>query len=346
MKKKKPIVLTIPSPCSQKWEEMTKTSQGRFCDHCKKDVIDFSGLSDAALHQKMLSAPGSCGRFTNTQLNRLIFPLQQKKNPLRPLAGIAASLALLSACNEHTGDSKIQQPTSQHPTGKKEDKYTEVKNFCISGKVYDPNDMPIEMAEVRFNGEMVALTDKNGLFSFSPANPDTVRLNLLEFSYPGLETKSTNYHISHGNEGYTIRMQPKGVFTDHTIGFVDFRTKTEEFPFDEFVTIIHGELAPGYEKVISSLSALARSKPDKNKIEIFSCAKSKVETENITRLINSVEEYLVQKEGISRELITLKVLPYKKSLHNKIKITTTLIWEPNPSYYSSANTSPSQNKLL
>ena len=40
---------TIPSPCTESWDCMTSTKEGRFCQSCEKTVVDFTRMSDAEL---------------------------------------------------------------------------------------------------------------------------------------------------------------------------------------------------------------------------------------------------------------------------------------------------------
>ena len=50
MSKPASIQITIPSPCSQNWDEMIQGDTGRHCTHCQKTVIDFTSWSDANLY--------------------------------------------------------------------------------------------------------------------------------------------------------------------------------------------------------------------------------------------------------------------------------------------------------
>jgi hypothetical protein len=65
--------LSIPKPCHQGWENMVPNHEGRYCNACAKTVIDFSVMSDEAIQQYFIKAgnEGVCGRFKNTQLERI-----------------------------------------------------------------------------------------------------------------------------------------------------------------------------------------------------------------------------------------------------------------------------------
>ena len=75
----KQLQLSVPIPCRENWDNMTKVEKGKFCASCQKQVIDFSTMSDreiATFFKKpilSLSKDGSvCGRFMQHQLERPI----------------------------------------------------------------------------------------------------------------------------------------------------------------------------------------------------------------------------------------------------------------------------------
>ncbi len=76
------IKINIAEPCHENWQNMTGTEQGRFCGACKKEVIDFTMLSDNEVYKTMLRSDNDlCGRFLSTQLNNEIeYKLERKQN--------------------------------------------------------------------------------------------------------------------------------------------------------------------------------------------------------------------------------------------------------------------------
>jgi hypothetical protein len=70
----KHIQLSIADPCHENWDNMTAAEKGRFCGSCKKQVIDFTNMSDAQLAAffKKPSTGSVCGRFYEDQLDRSI----------------------------------------------------------------------------------------------------------------------------------------------------------------------------------------------------------------------------------------------------------------------------------
>lgn len=70
----KKLQLSIPEPCHENWDNMTAVQQGKFCDSCQKQVVDFSIMSDRQLAEffKKPSTGSVCGRFMTDQLDRNI----------------------------------------------------------------------------------------------------------------------------------------------------------------------------------------------------------------------------------------------------------------------------------
>ncbi|GAB3827212.1 hypothetical protein [Hymenobacter jeollabukensis] len=70
------LVVTVPQPCHENWEQMTSAGRGRHCLACRKVVVDFTRMSDAELLRWFSHATdNACGRFRPNQLDRpLITP--------------------------------------------------------------------------------------------------------------------------------------------------------------------------------------------------------------------------------------------------------------------------------
>lgn len=97
LKKPLPIQITIPKPCSEDWDKMAPNELGRFCAHCQRTVIDFTGWSDTALYQFIVQNRGTktCGQFLITQLNRNIcLPPQPHSKLYRIFIGLGLTLLL------------------------------------------------------------------------------------------------------------------------------------------------------------------------------------------------------------------------------------------------------------
>lgn len=64
--------VTIAEPCLQNWNEMDRGEGFNFCKACSKNVIDFSGHTNAEIISVLAGASSSvCGRLSHTQLIQL-----------------------------------------------------------------------------------------------------------------------------------------------------------------------------------------------------------------------------------------------------------------------------------
>jgi hypothetical protein len=68
----KQLELTIPTPCHENWDKMTKSEKGRFCGSCQKQVVDFTNMTESQLIAffRKESTSSVCGRFNGEQLDR------------------------------------------------------------------------------------------------------------------------------------------------------------------------------------------------------------------------------------------------------------------------------------
>lgn len=179
MKKQQPLVLSLPQPCSESWDKMIPQEQGRFCEHCKRCVVDFKGFSDKELYQYFTAHAGEriCGRVHTAQLNRTISIPHQPNSLLYKLA-IAAGLVLIITATTAgktfaqpplTELSPFQQIAPAEDTGKVENSRD---TFTIHGTVYDETQAPLIGAVVELSdnqGNIIggAITDIDGKYSIA-----------------------------------------------------------------------------------------------------------------------------------------------------------------------------------
>jgi hypothetical protein len=65
--------LIIPKPCLQEWDAMQSTDGGKHCSFCKKNVLNFSTWTDAAIQEYVIANQSNeiCGRFKTSQLETI-----------------------------------------------------------------------------------------------------------------------------------------------------------------------------------------------------------------------------------------------------------------------------------
>lgn len=178
--KKKAVQYTIAEPCHEKWNAMTASEQGRFCNSCQKTVVDFTRMTDRQVLDYMSKAAGSvCGRMTDRQLNRSFtsydvqqtrsFSLQalvlgtaisafsalntygqHKVGKMRPVKGEVQQVEVMA--NQTTEQSGAAQP--KFFSGKVIDFYTSGGPVAdVSVTIYNPDGLEIATTLTNENGE-------------------------------------------------------------------------------------------------------------------------------------------------------------------------------------------------
>jgi len=73
--KKETYKILLENPCGENWNQMPNTKEGKFCNACSRNLVDFTIMSDNEILAYLAkNSQTVCGRFSETQLNR---PLQQ-----------------------------------------------------------------------------------------------------------------------------------------------------------------------------------------------------------------------------------------------------------------------------
>ena len=119
----------IPQPCSESWNKMKIGVDSRFCDHCSKNVIDFTNKSRQEILEYLLVNYNKkvCGRVLTSQLDFnfsdyivTISSLSKKHNNTNlSFYLLAAGTMILAGC---------QQPANDRVTTKAETVQTELTN--------------------------------------------------------------------------------------------------------------------------------------------------------------------------------------------------------------------------
>lgn len=86
-----PIRISIATPCHERWDRMTATDRGAFCQVCSKEVVDFTAMTDAELLAYFEKGDIGCGKLRIDQLYQP--PVVQPRYQLRSIFN--AMLAVL-----------------------------------------------------------------------------------------------------------------------------------------------------------------------------------------------------------------------------------------------------------
>ncbi|XZF14343.1 carboxypeptidase-like regulatory domain-containing protein [Chitinophagaceae bacterium MMS25-I14] len=210
---KLPVQLTIPSPCAQSWQEMTPDARGRFCNHCRKSVIDFTEWSDKALYSFFENRNENvCGRFFQSQLNRpLQLPLQRHTKLYQLAVALGLSLILLPSSHIHA---RPRPPMMEQNTFMQQDSAKSAghkDSITISGTVLDGQKQPVITALVQLlkNGIPIRITqtDIDGAYSIAIDSATQATYSLV-FSYP--EYKKVTIPVTDRRQHINVRFESEG----------------------------------------------------------------------------------------------------------------------------------------
>lgn len=192
MKENRSLILNIPGPCTQSWDDMNAVEGGRFCRHCQKKVIDFSGMSDQEIRAALDNTNGQlCGRFDITQLRREITLPAEPKRSWLPAAMFASLMTVLIPENSRAGSTP---GTVRQSVIRSEDHTIRVtaRGF-VEGSIIDGH------TNEGLTGVTVYLTESKGQVGTATDQTGRFRLHLpmqyrdrplhLKISYVGYESK-------------------------------------------------------------------------------------------------------------------------------------------------------------
>lgn len=198
------LKITIQKPCSENWENMKPLGQGRFCDSCEKEVIDFTKFTNQDLiNWFKKNIANTCGRLNQSQLNNLIvskstFSLKRFKPSL-----IAASLVTLLSLPKFSGaqikphhSTFVSDQKSKSPMILAVEKRAET--VVIRGKVIDKDDKsPVIAISITLKGgKVIGTTDAKGNFEIKLDKDKFSKRVILEFRYLGYETREYKVNLN------------------------------------------------------------------------------------------------------------------------------------------------------
>lgn len=201
---KRSYLITIPKPCNEHWNKMKPEAKGRYCLNCKKDVIDFSEMSDAELILFLNQSKGNvCGRFDSYQINRNITD-QNSKAPYKFWRKLVAGVLTLISVKTSFAQTKavIAERTTVSPTAKKEGSQvtgTLNKDLTLSGKVSLPAEIPANLTDVTItigNDEVQINPDSLGNYSIVLQEHQLKEFTTVAFSHPNMARQVRLIHRS------------------------------------------------------------------------------------------------------------------------------------------------------
>lgn len=219
---RKPLTITLPKPCEQKWGDMTPAKGGRHCAACSKVITDFTLMSDAEIIDVFRKAKDTpCGHFAESQLNRPLVDNRRKPLFVSMYMKRAAALLLLvqSATNALAQQKKV---VATHVQGKKQQVKPAGKRI-VGCLINYANNTPVAGARVIVKELGIdTITSIEGAFVFTlpdSFNRATVVVESPEQpanSYTIVEETITLADIVAGNE-ITLYQYPVTRLPEHVI---------------------------------------------------------------------------------------------------------------------------------
>lgn len=210
----KKINIQIDQPCAENFKTFKKTEDGGFCKSCKKNVIDFTKMSDQEIFKYFSTEKNkTCGLFLESQLKSYSNPNQSAKKPQSTsfasnLFGLSL-VSLLSLTNVYSQEQKTNTNTivKEVNSATKKDNNSAEQNekFTVSGIVTD-GIAPLPGANIYLkNYNISTQTDMDGKFTF----PKQLEAgDLLLVTYIGYKDKEIK--VTSGNQSikmnYSIQL--------------------------------------------------------------------------------------------------------------------------------------------
>jgi hypothetical protein len=179
---------------------MNPTEQGRFCNACAKQVVDFSNMSDTQVlnYFAALKDEKVCGRAYPDQLERVIeIPKEPKKRLFWYWNYITMLFLFFSKSNNAKAQggikivmqSQLKSKTSPDITNALQGRPGGVvisNSNIINGKITDDKGEPIAGVTVKIKDSQIAtVTDANGLYTIKVNS----KFDKLQISAAGFQTK-------------------------------------------------------------------------------------------------------------------------------------------------------------
>jgi hypothetical protein len=224
------IKLSIPEPCHESWDNMSPTEKGRYCGSCQKEVVDFTGMTDAELYAFFTQKrSGSvCGR---THVGQLDTPIQKtlpiKKHRLWYLQYAASFLLLLAKPGSGKAQAKPQVTVAPRPTavllGDTMIAPMPATPTTIKGEVVDKNGEPIPYASIMVKGtKQGTACDANGQYQIKITEGATLSVYAI-----GYESKDVA--LAPGIANLNIEMEKLSVQNDMGVVLAGYTVSEDGF---------------------------------------------------------------------------------------------------------------------
>lgn len=199
--------IDIPNPCSEKWSHMTPTKDGRYCNVCKKEIYDFTKLTNRQLVDKLSKDENICARYRKDQLK---IDLYSNENKGFKKFHFLISLTSIFSLSEPVFSQEPFENTNIYQKhindfSDNQKKQDIVRDSIIKGIVKDKIG-PLPGVNVMVKGEKYE-TETNFDGEFSIEVPEKIENIILVFSYVGMETQEVSIKNNGRNKILNVEME-------------------------------------------------------------------------------------------------------------------------------------------
>jgi hypothetical protein len=195
------MYLDLPDPCSENWENMLPGMNGRFCQRCRKEVIDFTTMSDSEILKFFVDKTNiPCGSFRQDQIDRFYVP-QKKKIQIKFAGLISSLLALLSfkSLTATTHSDFINITNQQNIDSISNDNLTVNDSLRIYGHVLVRESSLLENEPIIVkisNTKLETTVDKDGNYQIELDQSEISQYTLITFYHSVLKQETRSIHKS------------------------------------------------------------------------------------------------------------------------------------------------------
>lgn len=144
------VSITIQSPCSVSSDRLTPNSNGHFCDHCNKQVVDYTSMSDDQMMAYIKKHGIGCGSWREDQLGRTLYP-SARKIRVRTMAFYLPMFILFLFKSDHAQAQAVSD-TVQTPSQNKK----QFDNKIIENKLDEPQRVAYGNTSKMFGGAIIS----------------------------------------------------------------------------------------------------------------------------------------------------------------------------------------------
>lgn len=203
--KEKQTIIKIGYSCDANWQKMSPTEQGKYCQTCNKEVVDFTHFSDKRLIDYLENSKTSiCGKVNNHQLNRtLISPATYRLSKFSRVYKFLASILFATIISKVEGQEPIQsEAIEQHqPSTDATTSNRRTENIIIKGQIFDEStNEPVSFIKVFLTEDPLrygCMSDLDGTFELKIGkkvltDTSSITLRSVEYMEKTIVLKNTN----------------------------------------------------------------------------------------------------------------------------------------------------------